>query len=109
MYMLYFHVPETHLDEVKNAVFAAGAGHVDNYTHCAWQTLGEGQFMPLTGSQAFIGEINQLEKVPEYKVETICAGERIKEVVAALKKLIPMKALLIKWCVLRRSSKYQTG
>lgn len=33
MYMLYFHVPETHLDEVKNAVFAAGAGYVDNYNH----------------------------------------------------------------------------
>ncbi|HAT8389961.1 TPA: NGG1p interacting factor NIF3 [Legionella pneumophila] len=92
MYMLYFHVPETHLDEAKNAVFAAGAGHVDNYTHCAWQTLGEGQFMPLTGSQAFIGEINQLEKVPEYKVETICAGERIKEVVAALKKAHPYES-----------------
>lgn len=92
MYMLYFHVPETHLEVVKKAVFAAGAGSVDNYIHCAWETLGEGQFMPIQGSQAFIGEINKLEKVPEYKVETICTKERIKEVVAALKNAHPYES-----------------
>lgn len=92
MYMLYFHVPETHLEVVKKAVFSAGAGSVDNYIHCAWETLGEGQFMPIQGSQAFIGEINKLEKVPEYKVETICTKERIKEVVAALKNAHPYES-----------------
>jgi structural hemagglutinin/hemolysin toxin protein RtxA len=67
MYMLNFLVPETHLDVVKNAIFSVGAGSVGNYMHCAWQILGEGQFMPLAGSNAFIGEINKLEKVSEYK------------------------------------------
>ncbi|KGP64268.1 NGG1p interacting factor 3 protein, NIF3 [Legionella norrlandica] len=92
MYMLHFHVPETHLEVVKNAIFAAGAGSIDNYSHCAWQTLGEGQFMPLEGSDAFIGKINTLEKVREYKVETICAAEKIKEVVTALKQAHPYES-----------------
>lgn len=89
-YLLYFHVPQTHVDQVKNAIFSAGAGSVDSsYIHCSWQTLGEGQFMPISGSNAFIGEINQLEKVPEYKVETVCAEDKIKEVIAALKAAHP--------------------
>lgn len=89
MYILYFHAPETHLDVIKNAIFAAGAGSIGNYSHCAWQTLGEGQFMPLPGSNAFIGEIDKLEKVPEYKVEIICTDEQIKDAVAALKQAHP--------------------
>lgn len=89
MYILYFLVPKTHLEVVKNAIFAVGAGRIGNYQHCAWQTLGEGQFMPLPGSNPSIGELNQLEKVPEYKVEIICTEEQIKEAVQALKKAHP--------------------
>lgn len=85
MYMLSFLAPETHLDVIKNAIFVTGAGSIGNYSHCAWQTLGEGQFMPLAGSNAFIGEINQLEKVPEYKVEIVCTKEQIKDAISALK------------------------
>jgi len=89
MYQLFFHVPETHLEVTKNAVFATGAGSVGHYSHCAWQTLGEGQFMPLSGSNAFIGEIGTLERVPEYKVEIICTKDQIKNAVAALKEAHP--------------------
>ena len=91
-YMLYFLVPETHLDAVKDAIFAVGAGSIGNYQHCAWQTLGEGQFMPLPGSHAFIGEINKLEKVPEYKVEIVCTEEQMREAVSALKRAHPYES-----------------
>ena len=89
MYMLYFHVPQTHLEVVKNAIFAAGAGVMGNYSHCCWQVLGQGQFKPLAGSNAFIGELNQIETVAEYKVETVCEAHCIKQVVDALKKAHP--------------------
>ncbi|MBL7479168.1 NGG1p interacting factor NIF3 [Legionella bononiensis] len=89
MYKLCFNVPETHLELVKNAIFAAGAGAIGNYCKCSWQILGEGQFMPLAGSNAFIGAINQLEKVAEYKVETVCESSCIKEVIDALKSSHP--------------------
>ena len=89
MYMLFFLVPETHLDCVKNAIFSTGAGQIGGYQHCAWQTLGRGQFMPLYGSNAFIGEINQLETVPEYKVEIACQKAHIKPAIEALKQAHP--------------------
>jgi structural hemagglutinin/hemolysin toxin protein RtxA len=89
MYKICFYVPATHLEQVKNAMFLSGAGHIGNYRCCAWQILGEGQFMPLAGSHSFIGEIDHIEKVAEYKVEIICADSLIQEVIAAMKQSHP--------------------
>jgi structural hemagglutinin/hemolysin toxin protein RtxA len=89
MYMLCIHVPETHLEQVKNAIFKAGAGQLGQYSHCSWQTLGKGQFMPLAGSSPYIGELNTIEIVSEYKVETVCSDECITAVIQALKEAHP--------------------
>ena len=61
MFKLCFFVPESHVEQVKNAVFAAGAGRIGDYEHCAWQVLGQGQFRPLAGSNPFIGQQGALE------------------------------------------------
>jgi structural hemagglutinin/hemolysin toxin protein RtxA len=89
MYQICFYAPTTHVEKIKNAMFAAGAGKIGEYQHCAWQVLGEGQFIPLENSHAFIGEKNILEKVSEYKVEMICEDEKIYEIISALKKSHP--------------------
>ena len=60
-----------------------------NYEHCCWQVLGEGQFRPLPGSNPHIGSANQLETVPEYKIEVVCDDEHIDAAVAALKRSHP--------------------
>lgn len=89
LYKIDFYVPTTHLAQVKDALFAAGAGKVGLYRHCAWQVLGEGQFLPEEGSQAFIGEINKVEKVMEYKVEMICDAAYLSAAILALKNSHP--------------------
>ncbi len=89
MYKINFYVPPTHVELVKNAMFSAGAGKIGAYSHCAWQVLGKGQFMPLDDSHAFIGEKNQLEALPEYYVEMICADDYIRQVIEQLKNTHP--------------------
>ncbi len=89
LYQIVFYVPEAQCEQVKHAMFKAGAGVLGDYQECSWQTLGEGQFKPLTGSQPFIGNIDQLEKVTEYKVEMICRSDCIKPVISALKSNHP--------------------
>lgn len=89
MYKLVFFVPEPHLEPVKSAVFAAGAGQMGCYDCCSWQTLGVGQFRPLVGSQPFIGSEQQLACVAEYRVEMVCADELIGRAVAALRAAHP--------------------
>ncbi|AOX07851.1 MULTISPECIES: NGG1p interacting factor NIF3 [Pseudomonas] len=89
MYKLAFFVPVSHVEVVKAAVFAAGGGRIGDYDHCAWQTLGQGQFRPLDGSQPFLGQTGQVEVVEEWKVELVVADELIVQVVAALKQSHP--------------------
>ena len=89
MYKLAFFVPEGHVEEVKSAVFAAGGGRIGDYDHCAWQVLGQGQFRPLDGSQPFLGQTGQIERVQEWKVELVVADELIRPVVMALKQSHP--------------------
>ncbi|KAB0550878.1 NGG1p interacting factor NIF3 [Pseudomonas argentinensis] len=89
MYKLCFYVPESHLESVKAAVFAQGAGRVGGYEHCCWQAQGRGQFRPLEGSKPFIGQSGELATVAEWKVEMVVADELIHNAVKALKKAHP--------------------
>jgi hypothetical protein len=89
MYKLGFYVPPSHLEPVKAALFAAGAGRIGNYDSCAWQTLGRGQYRPLPGSQPYQGQTGVVETLEEYRVELVCADELITTVVQALRAAHP--------------------
>ena len=89
MYKMAFFVPVPHLESVKAAVFAAGAGRIGNYAECCWQTEGTGQFRPLAGSDPFIGRCGETERVVEYRVELVCDDQLIGAAVAALKQAHP--------------------
>ncbi|OCX18514.1 YqfO family protein [Pseudomonas graminis] len=89
MYKLAFFVPQSHVEQVKSALFAAGAGRIGAYDRCSWQVLGHGQFRPLDGSQPFIGQAGEVEQVQEWKVELVVSDELIRQAVAALKDSHP--------------------
>ena len=89
MYKLCFYVPMESSETVKNAVFEAGAGQLGNYSNCAWETSGNGQFKPLAGSNPHIGHVDELEIVPEMKVEMLCSDECIEAAVNKLKQAHP--------------------
>lgn len=89
LYKICFFVPDDHKEKVKTAMFSAGAGKIGNYDACSFETSGTGQFRALPGSQPFLGEQNKIEKVSEYKVEMVCDGKFISDVISALKKSHP--------------------
>ncbi|WP_426417151.1 NGG1p interacting factor NIF3 [Aestuariirhabdus sp. LZHN29] len=89
MHKIAFFVPQSHLEVVKGALFAAGAGTIGNYGHCAWQTSGEGQFMALDGADPFLGKVGELERVREFKVEMVCADSQVVAAIDALKRSHP--------------------
>ena len=89
MYKLCFYVPATHLEAVKAAVFAAGAGRIGDYDSCCWQVLGQGQIRPLAGSDPFLGREGAVEQVEEYRVEMVCERAVVGAAVAAMKQAHP--------------------
>ena len=86
---MVFFVPESHLEQVKTAVFAVGAGRIGNYDECCWQVLGQGQFRPLPNANPYLGQLGQLEVLPEYRVEMVCADAFIDAAIAALRATHP--------------------
>jgi dinuclear metal center YbgI/SA1388 family protein len=88
-YKLVVFVPETHIEVVRVSICEAGGGHVGDYSHCTYQTMGTGTFMPLEGSNPYIGKKNELEKVEEYRLETIVSHKNLKEVLQKMKEAHP--------------------
>ena len=89
LFRIELYVPESHLEEVKNALFQAGAGRVGDYDGCAWQTPGTGQFRPGADSSPFIGSAGEKEIVEEYKVELVCEENLLASAIAAMKEAHP--------------------
>ena len=88
-YKLVVFVPIDTVEKVSNAIFAAGAGWIGNYSHCGFGAEGTGTFLPLQGAKPAIGKKGKLEKVPEIRFETIVPAEKLDEVIAAMKKAHP--------------------
>ncbi len=84
MYILVVYVPEDHLEKVKQALFAAGAGRLGAYSECSWETEGLGQFKSLEGSDPFIGAEGELSRIPEYRLEVSVRDGMQRETVQAL-------------------------
>lgn len=83
------YVPETHANEIRNALGDSGAGHIGNYSHCTFQTRGQGTFMPLEGTNPYIGSANELEFVDEMKIESIVPQAKLSSVINAIMKAHP--------------------
>jgi len=88
-YKLVVFIPVESVAEVSNAVFAAGAGAIGNYSHCGFGAEGTGSFLPLKGAKPAIGKKGEIEKVREIRFETIVPAEKLDGAIAAMKKAHP--------------------
>lgn len=77
-------VPYGHEDTVRNSLAEAGAGWIGRYSHCTFQGSGTGTFLPLEGTDPFIGKKGRIEKVDEYRLETVLPVGLKKGVLQAL-------------------------
>lgn len=92
-YKLVVFVPVKAVAKVSNAVFAAGAGIIGNYSHCGFAAEGQGSFLPLEGAKPTIGKRGKIEKVPEIRFETVVPADKLSGVIAAMKKAHPYETL----------------
>jgi len=88
-YKLVVFVPVESVAKVSNAVFAAGAGKMGNYSNCGFAAEGTGSFLPLKGARPAVGKQGKVEQVAEVRFETIVPVERLESVVEAMKKAHP--------------------
>ena len=82
-------VPPEALDDVRDALFAAGAGRIGEYERCSWYAEGTGTFLAGDAANPAVGERGVEERVPELRLETVVPDERVEDAVAAVRRAHP--------------------
>lgn len=81
--------PEEEAENVRQALFGAGAGHIGNYDCCSFNSKGTGSFRANEKANPYVGIINELHTEPEVRIETIYPVYKEKEVLKALFRTHP--------------------
>jgi dinuclear metal center YbgI/SA1388 family protein len=82
-------VPAENVDAVSQALFAAGAGRIGNYSSCSFRSPGTGTFLGEEGANPVVGQAGRLEQAPELRLETVVPGACVADVVRALRRAHP--------------------
>ncbi|HZK97684.1 MAG TPA: Nif3-like dinuclear metal center hexameric protein [Prolixibacteraceae bacterium] len=82
-------IPKDHLDKVREAVFAAGAGEIGKYDKCSFSTEGLGTFRGGDDTNAYVGEKGEFHFEKEARFETILHKHSKNSVINALLKAHP--------------------
>jgi dinuclear metal center YbgI/SA1388 family protein len=77
-------VPLSHKEEVKNALFSAGAGQIGNYTECSFETLGNGNYRANENANPFLGEKNVRHTEAEVKIEVVFSSDKESKLIKAM-------------------------
>jgi dinuclear metal center YbgI/SA1388 family protein len=87
--VLATYAPVDRAQEVLDALHAAGAGALGDYRDAAWTVEGTGQFRPLPGAHPADGEVGELRRLPETRIEVVLERRRRAEVVRAQRAAHP--------------------
>ncbi len=82
-------VPAENAEKLKDALFAAGAGNIGNYSECSFTAIGNGSFTPGEAANPFTGKIGRREIVEEVKIEVIFPAWLQNKITNAMKENHP--------------------
>ena len=83
------YIPFAHFEQVRQALFDAGAGHIGNYDSCGFGMEGKGSFRALDDAKPFVGKTGTLHCEPEIRFETVFPSRLNRQIVEALIKNHP--------------------
>ena len=83
------YAPENAAEEIRTALFEAGAGHIGNYSHCSFTSEGTGSFIPGQEANPAVGSRGDLQLEPEVQVHITFTRDREKEVSCQIARQTP--------------------
>ncbi|SEG38767.1 Nif3-like dinuclear metal center hexameric protein [Sphingobacterium lactis] len=81
---LVVYVPRANVEDVRAALFEAGAGAIGDYDECSYNTAGYGTFRPLEGADPAIGKVGEQERVEETKIEVIYPAQLERKILVSM-------------------------
>jgi dinuclear metal center YbgI/SA1388 family protein len=85
--------PQANAEEIRNALFKAGAGMIGKYSECSYNVEGIGTFKAGEGSEPYVGEIGKRHTENETRIEVIFPSYLQEQVVQSLKKSHPYEEI----------------
>ncbi|MDR1782897.1 MAG: Nif3-like dinuclear metal center hexameric protein [Dysgonamonadaceae bacterium] len=82
-------VPDSQAEQVRAALFNAGAGTIGNYDSCSYNLHGEGSFRAMENTHPFVGEKGELHFESEVRIETVLPKYKQNDVLRALLAVHP--------------------
>ncbi|MBK6473215.1 MAG: Nif3-like dinuclear metal center hexameric protein [Flavobacteriales bacterium] len=82
-------VPHSHAEQVREAMFRAGAGHVGDYDECSFNVEGTGTFRGTEGTVPYVGKIGERHKEPETRVEVIYPVFKERMIISTMREAHP--------------------
>ena len=86
---LFTFTPVDKAEQVRNAIFAAGGGHIGNYSECSFNADGIGTFKAGEGTKPFVGDVGKQHQEKEIKIEVIFPAYLENKIVTAMKTAHP--------------------
>lgn len=83
------YVPVSHIDLVRETMFAAGAGQIGKYSECGFEVEGLGSFKPGADAVPFSGLQGIRETSQELKFEVLVHNHLISKVIKAMLSVHP--------------------
>ncbi len=83
------HVPPAAAEQVRNVLFAAGAGQIGDYAECSFEYGGTGQFTPQPGAAPTEGAIGQTHRGTELRIEFVAPAAARRTLITALREAHP--------------------
>lgn len=86
-------VPPQHVEPVRRALAAAGAGIIGDYSHCTFAAPGQGSFLPLEAASPFLGEKGRVNTVEEFRLEAVLPAVAARRVVESVRRVHPYEEM----------------
>ncbi|UOE39895.1 Nif3-like dinuclear metal center hexameric protein [Chryseobacterium suipulveris] len=103
---LEVYIPNENVEEVKEALFDAGAGNIGFYDECSFSVSGKGTFRPLDGSDPFKGETGIRENSDEQVISVIFENFKQNGIVSAMKASHPYEEVAYQIISLDNENQY---
>lgn len=81
---LQTYVPHDKVGEVRDALFAVGAGHIGNYSECSFNMEGYGTFKGNEYTNPYVGNKTERHIEPETKLELVFPSRLTSKILKAL-------------------------
>ncbi|MCK8493102.1 Nif3-like dinuclear metal center hexameric protein [Spirosoma sp. RP8] len=82
-------VPIADTQPVLDALYAAGAGQIGDYSNCSFRVSGTGTYQPGENAQPVIGQVGEYHEEAENRIEVIMPTQQQGQLLAALRQAHP--------------------